>query len=81
MKAARFIVLAGLLVLFVSLTSADVRLPRLIGSNMVLQRESQVRIWGWADPAEEVTVSTNWQSFTIKPVKADQNGKWQRFSF
>jgi sialate O-acetylesterase len=35
---------------------ADVRLPKLVGDNMVLQRNTQVRIWGWCDANETVTV-------------------------
>jgi sialate O-acetylesterase len=36
---------------------ADVRLPAVIGNNMVLQRDSELPIWGWADPGEKVTVA------------------------
>ena len=39
--------------------SADVTLPSVIGSHMVLQRDEPVPIWGWADPNEEVTVEFN----------------------
>jgi sialate O-acetylesterase len=35
---------------------ADVRLPRLIGDHMVLQRGKPLTIWGWADPGEHVQV-------------------------
>ncbi|MEK6248997.1 MAG: sialate O-acetylesterase, partial [Planctomycetales bacterium] len=35
---------------------ADVRLPKVIGSQMVLQREKPLKIWGWADKGEKVTV-------------------------
>jgi sialate O-acetylesterase len=35
---------------------AVVRLPHLIDSNMVLQRDQPLPVWGWADPGEEVTV-------------------------
>src|SRR5262245_49265936 len=47
-------------VLIVSLAGAaraDVRLPAIIGDNMVLQADRAVPIWGWADPGEEVTVT------------------------
>jgi sialate O-acetylesterase len=36
---------------------AEVRLPRVLGDHMVLQRNQPLRIWGWADPAEKITVS------------------------
>ncbi len=35
---------------------AVVSLPRLINSHMVLQRNAEIVIWGWADPGEKVTV-------------------------
>jgi beta-xylosidase len=37
--------------------SADVRLPALVGSHMVLQRDAPARVWGWASPGESVRVS------------------------
>ena len=33
-----------------------VRLPVVINSNMVLQRDMQVPIWGWGDAGEKVSV-------------------------
>jgi sialate O-acetylesterase len=36
---------------------AEVRLPALVGSHMVLQRDQPVRVWGWAAPGERVRVS------------------------
>ena len=53
--------------------SAEVKLPNVIGNDMVLQRDLPVPIWGWADNGEEVTVSFAGQSKTAKPGK---NGKW-----
>jgi len=38
-------------------TRADVTLPVIIDNKMVLQRETQAPIWGWADAGEEVTVT------------------------
>jgi sialate O-acetylesterase len=35
---------------------ADVKLPKVFGSHMVLQRERPLTIWGWAAPGEQVTV-------------------------
>src|SRR5438270_9184361 len=53
---------------------ADVKLPALFGTHMVLQRDQPDRVWGWADPGEEVTVQINGQS---KTAKAGQDGAWQ----
>lgn len=53
---------------------ADVKLPAIIGSGMVLQRGVEVPLWGQADAGEEVTVSFAGQS---KKTKASADGKWQ----
>ena len=36
---------------------AEVRLPRLIADNMVIQRNAKFTVWGWAKPGEKVSVS------------------------
>ncbi len=51
----------------------EVRLPRLISDGMVLQRDAEVKIWGWADAGEEVTVNFNGKSYT---TAAGPDGKW-----
>ena len=43
-------------------------------SNMVLQRDKPLNIWGWADPGEEVTVSFGGQQ---APAKAAADRSWQ----
>lgn len=53
--------------------AADVRLPNVIDSNMVLQRDAPLPIWGWADPGEKVTVSISGNEAT---TTADDNGDW-----
>jgi len=52
---------------------ANVRLPAIIGPNMVLQQGQELPIWGWADAGEEVTVTFAGQ--TVKAT-ADASGKW-----
>jgi len=54
---------------------ADVKLPAIIGDHMVLQQKSEVPLWGWAEPGEEVTVSPGWRDRAIS-TQADGNGKW-----
>jgi sialate O-acetylesterase len=61
--------------LFVGTASADVRLPALVGDSMVLQRETQVRIWGWADPGEEVRVRASWADGEAR-TQANAAGDW-----
>jgi sialate O-acetylesterase len=43
---------------------------------MVLQRESEVTVWGWAEPGENVAVVCDWID-TVASVKTDADGKWQ----
>ena len=40
--------------LSLQITHADVSLPKVIDSKMVLQRDKEVPVWGWADEGEEV---------------------------
>jgi sialate O-acetylesterase len=54
--------------------SAQVKLPVLISDGMVLQRDSDLNIWGWAANGEKVTVSFNGKSYN---TIADASGKWQ----
>ncbi len=54
---------------------AKVRLPGVIGDGMVLQRESKVYLWGWADAGKSVTLVTSWDSKTHS-VKANADGRW-----
>ena len=53
----------------------EVRLPKVIGSNMVLQQESEIAIWGWADAGEAVTVTCDWLDRRFV-TEADDAGKW-----
>jgi len=39
---------------------ANIRLPAVIGSHMVLQQNSQVSIWGWCDVSEQIKLKTSW---------------------
>jgi len=59
-----------------SLTAqAKVRLPHIIGDNMVLQQQTDVRLWGWAKPGTTVKVTTSWNSQTVTATTG-KDGKW-----
>ncbi len=53
---------------------ADVRLPRLVGDGMVLQRGTELKIWGWAEPRERITVQFEGKSYRTV-TQAD--GNWR----
>ena len=64
----------GLLLWGSTVLKAEVRLPHFFSSNMVLQREMPIRIWGKADKKEAVTVIFHETTIT---VTADKRGDWQ----
>lgn len=53
---------------------AKIKLPAIVGDNMVLQQSTDVKVWGWAAPKSEVEVAPSWCS----PVRtrADKDGCW-----
>ncbi len=56
-----------------SYVHADVRVPKVFGDNMVLQRDQPIPVWGWADAGEEVTVTLG----EVKAnAKAAADGTW-----
>uniref|UniRef100_UPI003216C9D8 sialate O-acetylesterase n=1 Tax=uncultured Draconibacterium sp. TaxID=1573823 RepID=UPI003216C9D8 len=61
--------------LFTQLIYAEIKLPAIISSNMVLQRNATVKLWGWAEANEEISVNFSWLSGT-KRFGADDEGFW-----
>lgn len=56
-------------------SQAKVRLPHIIGDNMILQQDSKARLWGWDTPGKAVKVNVSWSKETFS-AKTDNNGKW-----
>ncbi len=55
---------------------AKVRLPHLVSDGMVLQQQSEARLWGWDQPGKTVRVSVSWSS-DVYTVRTARDGKWQ----
>jgi sialate O-acetylesterase len=55
---------------------AEVRLPRIIGSHMVLQRDQPVHLWGWAEPGEKISAAFNGAT---RSTEAGPLGKWSLY--
>jgi len=53
---------------------AEVRLPKVFTSHMVLQREMPLVIWGWAQPNETVTVTL---ASATAQAQANERGEWK----
>ena len=56
-------------------SQAKVRLPHIIGDNMILQQDSKARLWGWDTPGKAIKVNVSWSKETFS-AKTDNNGKW-----
>lgn len=54
---------------------AKVKLPQMIGDNMILQQNTNARLWGWDRPGSSIKVTTSWNGKSYQ-VKADRNGRW-----
>ena len=71
-------ILIILFVLFAFNTNmfAKITLPSVIASNMVLQQNSNVIIWGWSDAGETVKIVASWNNKDTIRAKADNTSKW-----
>ncbi len=57
------------------LVKAEIRLPAIIGSNMVLQQKTAVKFWGWASPGEKVFITVGWKAEKDSTV-CTRDGNW-----
>ncbi len=69
----RLLTLPILLAAFALHAQAELKLPAIIGDNMVLQQKQANPLWGWDVPGTEVTVKFAGQT---KSAKAGADGKW-----
>ncbi len=67
-------IVAALSFVTASKATADITLAPVFGHNMVLQRDQQVPVWGWAGPGEKITVVFAGQK---KSTTADSSGSWK----
>jgi sialate O-acetylesterase len=56
--------------------TAQVKLPALVGDNMVLQQNAKVNLWGWASPNEKITIQLGWQTAPVE-ITANSDGTWK----
>ena len=64
-----------MLVCTMCVLQAKVVLPSILGSNMVLQRNTNVNLWGTSEANKKVKITASWTKEKFS-VKADDNGKW-----
>jgi sialate O-acetylesterase len=67
-------VTALLLLIWSSVSQAEVRLAPIFGDHMVMQRHQPIPVWGWADPGEMVRLELSQQR---TQTQADSQGRWR----
>lgn len=68
-----------MIVVVLALLSSRVKavtLPAIYNNQMVLQQNSEITIWGWGKPHEEVSITGSWDSQT-KKMTIGPNSKWE----
>ena len=78
MKKQHLSIVLGAILIVICLADdsvGEVRLPAVISDNMVLQHDTKVPIWGWAEPGQKVQINGSWSSQNWSAV-ADKDGKW-----
>ena len=74
MRTIQRIIIGFCLILSSTLTAfSEVTLPKLVGDGMVLQRNTNVKIWGWASAGEKVTVHFLGSTYS---TTANADGDW-----
>ena len=71
----KVLLLIAALLAAAAVSNAEVRLPAVLGDNMVLQRNSEVNLWGWSMPRKKVKIKTSWNHKKYR-VRSDEEGKW-----
>lgn len=74
-KIAKYILAATFCLVVLQSVNAKVKLPAIVSSNMVLQRNTTIKLWGWADANEKITIKTSWLKASIT-TQADADGNW-----
>lgn len=54
---------------------AQLKLASLVGNNMVLQQQTDARLWGWAKAGDKITATTSWNGETVQTT-ANKEGLW-----
>ena len=70
-KSAIFL---NVFILFAFLGWGQIRLPRLISDGAILQRDTELKIWGWASRNEAIELHFNKETYR---TVADGQGNWQ----
>jgi len=75
-RSAAYIICLFFLFILSTALSANIRLPSVISSHMVLQQRSAVTIWGWCDVDEKIKLKTSWDTTTYIAT-GSTSAKWE----
>ena len=73
MKIKIGLIIITILFSLCTILSAQIKLPKLISDGMVLQRNTTLKIWGWASTNETVNINFKGEIYT---TVADTEGNW-----
>ena len=68
------LVMTGPIYCFPKTPPKNLRLPQIFQSNMVLQRNKPIKIWGWAEPHEKIAVSMGNNHID---AQSSEKGEWK----
>ena len=51
--------------------------PQIFQPNMMLQQQTEARLWGWAGKGSKVEVTTSWDNATYTATADKQTGSWE----
>ncbi|MDQ6889431.1 MAG: sialate O-acetylesterase [Bacteroidota bacterium] len=75
MKKFRFSYFLLFIIHIFSVAHAEVRLPAILGNHMILQQNTDEKMWGWCEPGEKIKISSTWDTTTYNTV-GNSDGKW-----
>ena len=74
MKIHHLLALAALSV--APCAQAAIELPEIVGDNMVVQQNTEARLWGWATPGSKITAAASWEPRHRVSATAGNDGRW-----
>jgi sialate O-acetylesterase len=70
------IILFACCFIIIQSTKATIVLPAVLSSNMVLQQQSTVKLWGWGNPLEKIVITTSWNN-AVDSTVVQSDASWQ----
>lgn len=71
------IILSLMLCVLAISANATLKLASLLTDNMVLQQQTEARLWGWAEPNSVICITNSWNKNKLY-ITADSKGRWTR---